>query len=248
MENPLKLKAHSTAMPNVRRPKRKLLQAKPSKGKHPSPPTIDEHPPGTQGQDAPAETSEPPPKSPTTTKTTTETDIQPSHQPSEQEDSAFNIPSPSPPPSSPSEDISHQSATEYTTVLTGPDHDGVAGTAELTGPKPTKKGRPNKKKTSMSSINPSDAESSQPKEGRSSWYIFSDSQEVELAEFYRENELFYNKKLKSYKDSGKKRRLLEEKAASIDPPCTCKNLTLFIYLHVVCFSLVYLKSTGDISQ
>ena len=94
------------------------------------------------------------------------------------------------------------------------------------------------------SINPSDAESSQPKKGRTTWYIFSDSQEVELAEFYRENELFYNKKLKSYKDSGKKRRLLEEKAASIDPPCTCKNLTLFIYLHVVCFSLVYLKSTG----
>ena len=107
--NPLKVKAHSTAMPNLRWPKRKLLQAKPSKGKHPSPPTMDEHPPGTQGQDEPAETSEPPPKSPTTTKTTTETDIQPSQQPSEQEDSPFNIPSPSPPPSSPSEDISHQS-------------------------------------------------------------------------------------------------------------------------------------------
>ena len=146
---------------------------------------MDEHPPGTQGQDEPAETSEPPPKSPTTTttttttKTTTETDIQPSQQPSEQEDSPFNIPSPSPPPSSPSEDISNQSTTEYTTVLTGPDHDGVAGTTELTGHKPTKKGRPNNKK------------------GRTTWYILSDSQEVELAEFYRENELFYNKKLKS---------------------------------------------------
>ena len=51
-------------------------------------------------------------------------------------------------------------------------------------------------------------------------YNFTDEQEVELAEFYGDNELFYNKRLKSYKDSEKKKRLLEEKGASLSPPCT----------------------------
>ena len=51
-------------------------------------------------------------------------------------------------------------------------------------------------------------------------YLFTDEQEVELAEFYKENNLFYNKKVRAYMDSEKKKRLLEEKAASMSPPCT----------------------------
>ena len=43
---------------------------------------------------------------------------------------------------------------------------------------------------------------------------------MDLAEWYREQELFYNKKLKTYKNTQKKSALLEEKAASMQPPCT----------------------------
>ena len=59
------------------------------------------------------------------------------------------------------------------------------------------------------------------KKGRDS-YIFTDAQEVNLSEWYKDPELFYNKKLKTYKDTQQKQRLLEEKAASLRPLCTGK--------------------------
>ena len=67
-----------------------------------------------------------------------------------------------------------------------------------------------------------DETASQSKRKRAAVYIFSETQEMELAEFYKENELFYNKKLKDYKNSANKKRIMEEQAATLDPPCTCK--------------------------
>ena len=49
-----------------------------------------------------------------------------------------------------------------------------------------------------------DKTASQSKRKRTAVYLFSETQEVE---FYKENELFYNKKLKNYKNSEKKQRL-----------------------------------------
>ena len=67
-----------------------------------------------------------------------------------------------------------------------------------------------------------DTEFLQPCEDTLSKYLFTEAQESDLAEFYREHEIFYNKKVNAYKDAAKKRRLMEEKAASMTPPCTCK--------------------------
>ena len=42
------------------------------------------------------------------------------------------------------------------------------------------------------------------------------SQERDVVEWYQDNELFYKKKLRCYKDTAKKGRLLAEKAAELD--------------------------------
>ena len=57
--------------------------------------------------------------------------------------------------------------------------------------------------------------------GRNS-YKFIDAQCVDLSELYRDHELLYNKEFKTYKDTRRKQRLLEGKAASLRPPCTGK--------------------------
>ena len=44
----------------------------------------------------------------------------------------------------------------------------------------------------------------------------------DLAEWYRENEIFYNKKLRGHKNFHKKQRLLFDKAASMNLPTTGK--------------------------
>lgn len=61
---------------------------------------------------------------------------------------------------------------------------------------------------------------------RSPGYVFTEEQEVLLAEWYCDTECFYNKRLKLYKDTEYKKRLMEEKARSLDPPCTCKYIDL----------------------
>lgn len=53
-------------------------------------------------------------------------------------------------------------------------------------------------------------------------YIFTDGQEKELGEWYREQECLYNRRHKLYKDAQHKRRLYEDKAASLTPKCTCE--------------------------
>ena len=60
-------------------------------------------------------------------------------------------------------------------------------------------------------------------------YIFSDDQEAELAEWYQQHPLFYNKKLKDYKNMQKKQRLFEEKATEMDWPCTGKFIYKIFY-------------------
>ena len=45
---------------------------------------------------------------------------------------------------------------------------------------------------------------------------FDDATEMELAEWYANNRIFYDKSLKDYKDSGKKKRIIEEKASSLN--------------------------------
>ena len=54
-------------------------------------------------------------------------------------------------------------------------------------------------------------------------FLFSEEQEKELAEFYRDHPIFYNKKVRNFKNSAKKMAILQEKAAQFtDPICTCK--------------------------
>lgn len=56
--------------------------------------------------------------------------------------------------------------------------------------------------------------------------MFSDEQEKDIGEWFKENECLYDRRHKSYKDAQHKRRLYEEKAASLDPPCTCEYLKM----------------------
>ena len=53
-------------------------------------------------------------------------------------------------------------------------------------------------------------------------YQFDEEQEKELSIWYRENHLFYNKKLKSYKYIEKKKQLYKDKARTYDPECSGK--------------------------
>ena len=53
-------------------------------------------------------------------------------------------------------------------------------------------------------------------------YSFTEELEAELAEWYESQPIFYNRKSREYKDVQRKQRLVEEKAAMLDPPATCK--------------------------
>ena len=50
----------------------------------------------------------------------------------------------------------------------------------------------------------------------------TEEQEVDVAEWFKEHPILYDRKLKEYKNSQKKNRILEEKAAALNPPSTCK--------------------------
>lgn len=52
---------------------------------------------------------------------------------------------------------------------------------------------------------------------------FDDATEVELVEWYSNNRMFYDKSLKEYKDTEKKKRIMEEKASSLNNPVTGMN-------------------------
>ena len=51
-------------------------------------------------------------------------------------------------------------------------------------------------------------------------YTFTEHQEIELAEWYRDQECLYNRRIKSYKSTVMKTRLIEEKAKEFDPECS----------------------------
>ena len=60
-----------------------------------------------------------------------------------------------------------------------------------------------------------------------SWW-FPERTEAELAEWYKENPIFYDRKRRDYKDTEKKRKLLEDKAKDIDT--TCKYIIILVQL------------------
>lgn len=53
-------------------------------------------------------------------------------------------------------------------------------------------------------------------------YIFSEEQEKDIGEWFREHECLYNRRHKLYKDAAHKHMLYAEKAQSLTPKCTCK--------------------------
>lgn len=55
------------------------------------------------------------------------------------------------------------------------------------------------------------------------YVIFDEETEKELAEWYQAHPIFYNKKQKEYKDADRKNRMLNEKAAQLNPPTTGKS-------------------------
>lgn len=55
-------------------------------------------------------------------------------------------------------------------------------------------------------------------------YSFTEQQEQELAEWYRDQEMLYNRRIKEYKEVVRKKALLTSKGESYDPPCTCEYL------------------------
>ena len=52
-------------------------------------------------------------------------------------------------------------------------------------------------------------------------------QERDVVEWFQQHEIFYKKKLRCYKDTAKKGRLLTEKAAELDINGECKNIFIF---------------------
>ena len=58
--------------------------------------------------------------------------------------------------------------------------------------------------------------------------FLTELQEQDVAEWYRDNEVLYNKGKKDYKDSRLRMRLFAEKASSLNPPCTGEQLRTWI--------------------
>eukprot|EP00057_Strongylocentrotus_purpuratus_P021220 XP_011675694.1 PREDICTED: uncharacterized protein LOC105443788 [Strongylocentrotus purpuratus] len=67
-----------------------------------------------------------------------------------------------------------------------------------------------------------------PKRKKTPALHLSEEQEQDVADWYRSHELLYNRRMKEYKQANMKTRLYEEKAASLDPPCTAKQLKVWI--------------------
>ena len=60
------------------------------------------------------------------------------------------------------------------------------------------------------------------KDDRVPHYHFTDEQEEELCEWYRDNSCLYNRRMSGYRERNRKERLYQEKAASYDPECSGK--------------------------
>ncbi|XP_033122083.1 uncharacterized protein LOC117121088, partial [Anneissia japonica] len=66
------------------------------------------------------------------------------------------------------------------------------------------------------------------KKKRERAYAFTEQEEAAIGEWYCDNSCLYNKRHRDFKNADKKRRLMEEKANSFDPPCTYKQLKMFL--------------------
>ena len=51
-------------------------------------------------------------------------------------------------------------------------------------------------------------------------YNFSEEQEIDIGEWYRENECMYDRSNSNYRKTSHKRTLIRKKAATFDPPCS----------------------------
>ena len=58
--------------------------------------------------------------------------------------------------------------------------------------------------------------------------ILTPEEEQDIANWFRENELFYDKTRKDYTDSKVKQRILDEKAATLNPPRTGLQLKTWL--------------------
>ena len=116
----------------------------------------------------------------------------------------------------PSDEVAQPSAEKTST--------GVPGVQIPSAPSglPTASGSSDLPEPPRSPSPPPDTESLQPAEGKLSAntcpvkYLFTEVQVAQLADFYRENELFYNKKINSH-NAGKKKRLLSGDGSVADP-------------------------------
>ena len=73
---------------------------------------------------------------------------------------------------------------------------------------------------------------------------YTDDEEVDLSVWYCDHPIFYNRNLRSYKDSGKKKRLMEEKGGSMDPPRTGKYISLLCSFKNVLYAYLMLWGGG----
>ena len=73
---------------------------------------------------------------------------------------------------------------------------------------------------------------------------YTDDEEVDLSVWYCDHPIFYNQNLRSYKDSGKKKRLTEEKGGSMDPPRTGKYISILCSLKNVLYAYLMLWGGG----
>lgn len=64
----------------------------------------------------------------------------------------------------------------------------------------------------------------QAKRGRIIPYLFNKEQEEDIAEWYRGHDILYDRRKREYKETDKKNAIYVEKAASLSPQCSVKQL------------------------
>ena len=82
--------------------------------------------------------------------------------------------------------------------------------------------------TSRSFESPKKKQKTPPRKGQLIAYAFNERQEEDLAEWLRDHECLYNRKLKAYKNTAMKQRLIADKAKEFDPECSGEYCISFI--------------------
>lgn len=73
----------------------------------------------------------------------------------------------------------------------------------------------------------------------------TEDQEQDVADWYRDHEILYNRRLKEYKDTKAKMHLFEKKAASMEPICTGDQLKVWIDSMRTLVGKITSKKSGD---